>query len=74
MGQGIDLSTVNGALNVTMAKREGSLRATTVNGQVSVNTKGAEQVNATKHQVEATFPGSKQTIRMSTVNGSLMVK
>lgn len=74
MGQGIDLSTVNGALNVTMAKLEGSLKATTVNGQISVDTKGAEQVSATKHQVEATFPGSKQLIRMSTVNGALVVK
>jgi len=74
MGKGIDLSTVNGSLNVTMAKLEGSLRATTVNGRVSVNTKGAEQVTATKHQVEATFPGSKQIIRMSTVNGSLVVR
>jgi len=74
MGKGIDLSTVNGGLNVTMAKLEGSLRATTVNGKVSVNTKGAEQVSATKHEVEATFPGSKQTIRLSTVNGGLVVK
>ncbi len=73
MGQGVDLSTVNGALNVTMAKLEGSLRATTVNGQVSVNTKGAEQVNATKHKVEATFPGSMQLIHLSTVNGALVV-
>jgi len=74
MGQGIELSTVNGGLNVTMAKLEGSFRATTVNGRVSVNTKGADQVTTTKQQVEATFPGSKQTIRMSTVNGSLVVK
>lgn len=74
MGKGIDLSTVNGGLSVSIAKLEGSLRATTVNGKVSVNTKGAEQVSATKHQVEATFPGSKQTIHLSTVNGGLVVK
>ncbi|MBL0314193.1 MAG: hypothetical protein IPP78_16140 [Holophagaceae bacterium] len=74
MGQGIELSTVNGALSVTMAKLEGSLKATTVNGQVSVDTKGAEHVSATKHQVEATFPGSKQIIHLSTVNGALVVK
>ncbi len=74
MGQGVDLSTVNGALNVTMAKLEGSLMATTVNGQISVDTKGAEQVTATKHQVEATFPGRKQTIHLSTVNGGLVMK
>ncbi len=74
LGQGVDLSTVNGALNVTMAKLEGSFHATAVNGQISVNTKGAGQVNATKHQVDATFPGSTQTIRFSTVNGALVVK
>lgn len=74
MGQGVELATVNGALTVTMAKLEGSFHADTVNGQISVNTKGAEQVSATKHQVDATFPGSKQIIRMSTVNGALVVK
>ncbi len=74
MGQGVELSTVNGALNVTMAKLEGSLTATTVNGQVSVNTKGANLVNASKHRVEATFPGSAQALHLSTVNGALVVK
>ena len=74
LGKGIELATVNGAMNVSMAKVEGSLHASTVNGQLSVNTKGAEQVNATKRQVEATFPGSKQVIRLRTVNGALVMK
>lgn len=73
MGQGIDLSTVNGALNVTKTKMEGSLRATTVNGKVSVDTKGADHVSASKHQVEATFPGNEQIINLSTVNGGVVV-
>lgn len=74
MGKGIDLSTVNGALNISIAKLEGSLDASTVHGQLTVNTKGAENVNATKHHVEATFSGSKQVIHLSTVNGGLVMK
>ncbi|HJU83245.1 MAG TPA: hypothetical protein VJ600_03465 [Holophagaceae bacterium] len=74
MGQGIELSTVNGAMNVTLAKREGTLLASTENGELSVDTEGATEVKATKHRVEATFPGRSQTIHVSTVNGGLVLK
>ena len=72
--KGIAASTVNGSVKLQMAGIKGRLKATTVNGHLSFNAKGAEQVEVSKRRVEATFPGGDQTISLSTVNGSITVE
>jgi DUF4097 and DUF4098 domain-containing protein YvlB len=72
--QGIAASTVNGSIKLQMAGIKGRLTATTVNGHISFNAKGAEQVEVSKRKVQATFPGSEQKISLNTVNGSITVE
>lgn len=70
-GQGIKAQTVNGSIQLTLGDLKGRLRATTVNGGISFNAKGAEQVEVKKHRVTAVFPGSDQGIEIETVNGAI---
>jgi len=70
-GSGIKAETVNGSIHLQMAGMKGHLRANTVNGGISFNAKGAEQVEVKKHRVTAVFPGSDQAIRIETVNGAI---
>jgi len=69
--RGIKAVTVNGAIHLQTAGIKGRLKAENVNGDLSFNAKGAEQVEVKKHSVTATFPGSKQGIDLETVNGSI---
>jgi DUF4097 and DUF4098 domain-containing protein YvlB len=48
--------------------------ATTVNGGVSFKAQGAEQVEIKRKKVTATFPGSDQQLRISTVNGGIALE
>jgi DUF4097 and DUF4098 domain-containing protein YvlB len=57
-----------------MGGLKGRLRANTVNGGISFNAKGAEQVEVKKHKVTALFPGSEQGIEISTVNGGIALE
>jgi len=70
-GRGIKAETVNGSIHLQVAGIKGRLKATTVNGGISFNAKGAEQVEVKKHRVTATFPGSDQGIDLDTVNGAI---
>jgi hypothetical protein len=70
-GQGITVQTVNGAIHLQMAGLKGRLKAENVNGGISFNAKGAEQVEVKKHSVTATFPGGNQGIEIETVNGAI---
>lgn len=70
-GQGIRAETVNGAIHFQMAGLKGRLKAGNVNGHLSFNAKGAEQITVNKHSVTASFPGSNQGIDLETVNGSI---
>jgi DUF4097 and DUF4098 domain-containing protein YvlB len=54
-----------------MAGLKGRLKAKNVNGGISFNAKGAEQITVNKHSVTATFPGSNQGVALETVNGSI---
>ena len=72
--KGIAAATVNGSVKLQMAGIKGRLSATTVNGHLSFNAKGAEQVEVSKRKVEATFPGGDQVISLNTVNGSITVE
>jgi Putative adhesin len=70
-GQGIKAQTVNGSIQLQLGGLKGRFRATTVNGGISFNAKGAEQVDVKKHRVTAVFPGSDQAIEIETVNGAI---
>ncbi|GLH72884.1 hypothetical protein GETHLI_13860 [Geothrix limicola] len=70
-GKGIKAETVNGSIHLQMAGMKGRLRANTVNGGITFNAKGAEQVEVKKHRVTAVFPGSDQGIDIDTVNGGI---
>jgi hypothetical protein len=70
-GGGIKAETVNGGIHLQLAGLRGRLRASTMNGDISFNAKGAEQVEIKKHRVSAVFPGSDQAIEVSTVNGGI---
>lgn len=70
-GQGVQADTVNGAIHLQIAGLKGRLKATTLNGGISFNAKGAEQVAVKKHRVTAIFPGGNQAIDLDTVNGAI---
>ncbi|WP_257305408.1 DUF4097 family beta strand repeat-containing protein [Geothrix campi] len=70
-GHGVKAETVNGAIHLQIAGLKGRLTATTLNGGITFNAKGAEQVEVTKRRVKATFPGGDQDIHLSTVNGGI---
>lgn len=70
-GRGVKAETVNGAIRLQIAGLKGQLTATTMNGGISFNAKGAEQVEVSRRRVTATFPGGGQAIRLSTVNGGI---
>ena len=71
-GEGIEIRTINGAVSLSKVKLEGSVLATTGNGQLSVGTDGAIKADVAKHRVEATFPG-KGAVQVSTMNGGLVL-
>ena len=73
-GQGIKADTVNGSIRLQLAGLKGRLRATTVNGGISFNAQGAEQVEVKKHRVTAVFSGSEQGLDIHTVNGSITLE
>ena len=73
-GQGIKAETVNGGIKLQLGGLKGRLRATTVNGGITFSAKGAEAVEVKKHRVTAHFPGSDQSIEISTVNGGITLE
>jgi hypothetical protein len=73
-GKGIKVETVNGSIHLQMTGMKGRLKASTVNGGISFNAKGAEQVEVKKHRVTATFPGGDQGIDLTTVNGAIILE
>lgn len=73
-GKGIKAETVNGSVSMILDQVKGRLTVDTVNGGISFNARGAEQVDVKRRHVTATFPGSTQTIKVSTVNGAVTIK
>jgi len=73
-GQGIDISAVNGQIQLQMGGLKGRLHAATVNGSLSFKAPGAQQVEDNRKSLSAVFPGSDQKISLSTVNGSISVE
>lgn len=72
-GRGLEAETVNGSVTLTLGKASGRLTASSVNGSVAFSAPGAQQVEAKKHKVVATLPGSDQAIKVQTVNGKITV-
>jgi len=74
LGKGVDVSSVNGSIRLQIGGLKGHLKASTVNGDVAFNAKGAEQVEIKRHKVTAVFPGGDETISVGTVNGSITLE
>ncbi|WP_243303567.1 DUF4097 family beta strand repeat-containing protein [Geothrix oryzisoli] len=72
-GHGVEAGTVNGGIHLQIGGLKGRLTATTMNGGITFNAKGAEQVEVTKRKVSAVFPGGDQAIHLSTVNGGIIL-
>ncbi len=73
-GKAVAARTVNGGIRLQVSGLKGQLKATTVNGSVSFNAKGAENVEVKRTKVTATFPGGTESISLSTVNGSITLE
>ena len=67
-------STVNGSIKFTLSDPNCTLNASTVNGKVTLNTLGAREVTTKKHSVSATFGNGDAKIKLTTVNGSIVVQ
>jgi hypothetical protein len=72
-GQGkiLKASTVNGSIHLQTAGLKGRLKANTLNGGITFNAKGAEQVEVRKRSVTAVFPGGGEGAELDTVNGGI---
>jgi DUF4097 and DUF4098 domain-containing protein YvlB len=69
----LDMDTVNGGIKVKLNNPNGSLKASSVNGGIKLNTPGASEVNARKHSVKARFGNGNSSMDFSTVNGSIVI-
>jgi DUF4097 and DUF4098 domain-containing protein YvlB len=81
----IKISTVNGGIKLTLTDPNGTLNASSVNGKVTLNTPSAKDVSTKKHSVSmfgndkaevttATLGNGDATIKLVTVNGSIVVQ
>ena len=70
-GQGIDLATSNGSIKVGLGNAKGEIDAKTSNGSVHVDRSGVELVETGKAWARLRIPGSSQTIRLRSSNGSI---
>ncbi len=72
--QGIDLSTSNGSINLGLGAAKGEIDAKTSNGSVHVDRPGVELVEMGKSWARLRVPGSSQSIRLRSSNGSIHLK
>ncbi len=72
--QGIDLATSNGSINLGLGEAKGEIDAKTSNGSVHVDRPGVELVEMGKSSARLRVPGSSQTIRLRSSNGSIHLK
>mgnify|MGYP000889138127 CR=1 FL=1 len=73
-GQGIDLSTSNGSIKVGLGQAKGEIDAKTSNGSVHVDRPGVELVESGKSWARLRVPGSSQSIRLRSSNGSIHLR
>jgi DUF4097 and DUF4098 domain-containing protein YvlB len=72
--QGIQLTTSNGPIRVGLGTAKGEIDARTSNGSVQVDRPGVELVEMGKSWARLRIPGSTQTIRLRSSNGSISLK
>jgi DUF4097 and DUF4098 domain-containing protein YvlB len=72
--QGIDLSTSNGSINLGLGEAKGEIDAKTSNGSVHVDRPGVELIEMGKSWARLRIPGSTQTIRLRSSNGSIHLR
>jgi len=74
----LDLSTVNGSINVKLLKPNGNFRAYNVTGSIKLQTPGANDVEVKNlggpTTTKATFGNGNAKMAFSTVNGSIVVQ
>ena len=70
-GKGLKATTVNGSIHLQTTGLKGRLTAHTLNGGITFNAKGAEQVEVKKRSVTALFPGGGEDLELDTVNGGI---
>ena len=72
--QGIDLATSNGSINLGLGSAKGEIDAKTSNGSVHVDRPGVELVEMGKSWARLRVPGSTQSIRLRSSNGSIHLR
>lgn len=72
--QGIELATSNGGINLGLGEAKGEIDAKTSNGSVHVDRPGVELIEMGKSSARLRVPGSTQTIRLRSSNGSIHLK
>ncbi|MDR2561408.1 MAG: hypothetical protein LBC63_06540 [Holophagales bacterium] len=70
----VEASTVNGGIILTLSDPNGTLSASTVNGEVTLNTPGARDITKKQSVINATFGNGDAKIKLTTVNGSIVVQ
>lgn len=73
-GGGIKAETVNGSVHLVLGAAKGQVKAESMNGTVTFRAAGAQEVQAKRHRVSATLPGSDQRIHIETLNGGITVE
>jgi hypothetical protein len=72
-GEGISLSSTNGAIELELGRAAGDLVAENAHGDIRVRVGGAQVLELGKHRVHVRIPGSSQKILLGTTNGSIEV-
>jgi hypothetical protein len=72
-GEGIELSTVDGSIDVTLGQAKGILEASTADGRLVVESPGAVITERHHHEVRGTVPGREQPLKFHTVDGSIRI-
>jgi DUF4097 and DUF4098 domain-containing protein YvlB len=73
-GEGIRLESTNGAIEMTLGRATGDLRAENTHGSIDVRVPGGQVLETGKHSIHVKVPGRDQKIALETTNGSISVR
>jgi DUF4097 and DUF4098 domain-containing protein YvlB len=73
-GEGIQLESTNGSIEVDLGKASGDLSAENSNGSLDLKIPAAQVIEMTKHSAHVKVPGRSQIIHLETTNGSIRIK
>jgi hypothetical protein len=72
-GEGIALTSTNGAIDLELGRATGELLAENAHGSIHVRIANGQVLESGKHRVRVRIPGRGQKILLSTTNGSIQV-